>query len=115
MREGGFAAPAPARVLSRISRAISGRAPALLRQFAQSGIDFLFYANYGGPQFRLQTESAEPLELTEPRLLKKNPDQRATPAWFGVEYNSQGDLLFTLTGNGARPLKAIESRRLGGS
>ncbi len=89
---------------------LSEQAVSVLRQFAHSGADFLFYANYGGGQFALQPENGAPLQVSEPRFLKNDLDQLVALGLFSVECNSQGDPLFSLTRNGMRYLQAIDGK-----
>lgn len=86
---------------------LSDQAISVLRQFAHSGADILFYASYGGGQFSLQPENGEPIGVTEPRFLKNDLEQLASLGLFSVEYNSEGNPLFSLTRNGQRYLDAI--------
>jgi len=88
---------------------LTEQAVSVLRQFAHSGAEILFYASYGGGQFSLQPENGEPLTVTEPRFLKDDFAQLVALGLFSVEYNSQGDPLFGLTRNGMRYLQAIDS------
>lgn len=89
---------------------LSEQAVSVLRQFAHSGADSLFYASYGSGQFALQPENGEPLQVTEPRFLKNDLDQLVALGLFSVEYNSQGDPLFGLTRSGARYLQAVDGK-----
>jgi hypothetical protein len=89
---------------------LSEQAVSVLRQFARSGAEILFYASYGGGQFSLQPENGEPLTVTEPRFLKDDFAQLLALGLFSVEYNSQGDPLFGLTRNGMRYLQAIDGK-----
>lgn len=86
---------------------LSEQAVSVLRQFAHSGGEILYYSSYGGGQFSLQPDNGEPLEVTEPRFLKNDLEQLVTLGLFSVDYNSQGNPLFGLTRNGMRYLQAV--------
>ncbi len=87
---------------------LSEQAVSVLRQFAHSGADILFYVNYGDGQFSLQAENGDPLEVTEPRFLRDDLNQLAALGLFSVLYNSEGNPLFSLTRNGQRYLETID-------
>ena len=89
---------------------LSEQAVSVLRQFAHSGADILYYASYGAGQFSLQPDNGEPFGVTEPRFLKNDLEQLAALGLFSVEYNSEGNPLFGLTRNGMRYLQAIDGK-----
>jgi hypothetical protein len=87
------------------------QAISILRQFVNSGGDTLFYKDFGGGQFILQTNGAEndgQVGVTEPHLIGDDFDQLLALRLLRVELNSDGDPLYHLTRNASRYIDAID-------
>jgi hypothetical protein len=89
---------------------LSEQAVSVLRQFADSGADALYFISYGGGQFCLQPDKGEPFSASESRFLKNDLGQLAALGLISLDYASDRESHFGLTRNGMRYLQAIDGK-----
>jgi hypothetical protein len=84
---------------------LSEQAVSILRQFAESGADQLYYANHGAGNFVLMTlpPNSVGVGFTEPRFIKNDLDDLTHLGLISLaEYNAEGYPIYCLARAGSR-------------